>query len=237
MKEFRVAKCLEDGVIGKYAIFKDGSRKKRIEMDSNGKEYFSVDNWIQSETEMDEFNYKIGRDFITFSFRGKPNDMLESIRQRYGDVIYVTNIIGRTEEVLYFLDREYGESLRQKTLAGWGDVSFKYVLFYNSVKLSDRTNGYNNKDSHTLLFDEKPDYFDSVSDAIEYVTKTIDEAYNECLEMVGSIYHDADSIVARIVCDMLTVANDEPISFKFKSQEDIKENIRTKFKIYKEPVV
>lgn len=48
MKEFRVARCIDDRrdvpVIKKYAIFKDGSRRRPIETDDKGREYISVDN-------------------------------------------------------------------------------------------------------------------------------------------------------------------------------------------------
>ena len=44
MKKFRVAKCLEDGEVVEYAIFEDGSRKKRIFEDKQYGKYFNVGN-------------------------------------------------------------------------------------------------------------------------------------------------------------------------------------------------
>ena len=40
MKNFKVVKCLKNGEIVKYAVFEDGSRKKRIQTDSQNREYF-----------------------------------------------------------------------------------------------------------------------------------------------------------------------------------------------------
>lgn len=109
-----MAKCLSDDGkrIRKHVIFKDGSRKKPIYEDEDGREYFEVDNWIDSDPELIEFNYYSRMaDKMRLTFSGRISDAVESIRRGYGDVICVKNLpFGiRIEKVLYFLDREYGK--------------------------------------------------------------------------------------------------------------------------------
>ena len=191
MKEFRVAKCLSDDGkrIRKHAIFKDGSRKKPIHEDEDGREYFEVDNWIDSDPELIEFNYYSRMvDKMRLTFSGRISDAVESIRRGYGDVICVKNLpFGiRTEKVLYFLDREYGENLRQKSLEGWKDTIFKYSLYYNG-NLVDKT---------TLKYvydcDVSDIYFDSIKEVINLVNRIIDDTYAKCMYFIGKTYLNMD---------------------------------------------
>lgn len=140
MKEFRIAKCLchagtEYAEVKKCAIFKDGSRKGIIQTDQDGHEYFSVDNWIQSNPEMDSFNYG-ALDFMKLSFTNKPEDMIESIRKGYGDAITSYSFLGEHDDVVYFLDRDYGEKIREKTIEGWKNARFAYVLLANERQIN-----------------------------------------------------------------------------------------------------
>lgn len=183
MKEFRVAKCLSDDGkrIRKHAIFKDGSRKKPIYEDEDGREYFEVDNWIDSDPELIEFNYhsRMG-DKMRLTFSGRISDAVESIRRGYGDVICVENLpFGiRIEKVLYFLDREYGENLRQKSLEGWKDTVFKYVLYYNSIYVDTSSKrAYSSKTSDI--------FFNSVEEAKNIVDRIIGDALEKCAYFVG----------------------------------------------------
>ena len=109
MKEFRIARCLSDdgNSIREYAIFKDGSRKKPVLEDDEFGKYFEVDNWINSDPELLEFNYTpTVREFKKLSFSGRVADMVESIRMGCGDVVSVNDNLPfglRLENVLYFL--------------------------------------------------------------------------------------------------------------------------------------
>ena len=169
MKEFRVARCIDDRgdvpVIKKYAIFKDGSRRLPIETDDKGREYISVDNWIQSEPEMDEFNHGELNNYLKYSFSGKPKDAIDSIRKGYGDVLSVIRVFGKIERVLYFLDRDYGEPLRQQTLNGWKDTKYGYVLYFDSIALN-RNNG-------TRDFEREDIFFNSSGDAIKFAERMV----------------------------------------------------------------
>ena len=191
MKEFRIAKCIsEDGKgIGKYVIFKDGSRRKPILEDSEGREYFEIDNWINGDPDLLEFNYypsMVKR--MSLSFNNRVSDMLESIKKGYGDVIVVNDSLPfnlRSEGVLYFLDRKYGEDLRQQTLEGWEHTVFKYVLCYNSIYVDTSSKrAYSSKTSDI--------FFNSVEEAKNIVDRIIGDALEKCAYFVGKICPDAD---------------------------------------------
>ena len=226
MKEFRVAKCLSDDGkrIRKHAIFKDGSRKKPILEDEDGREYFEVDNWIDSDPELIEFNYHSRMaDKMQLTFSGRISDAVESIRRGYGDVICVKNLpFGiRTEKVLYFLDREYGENLRQKSLEGWKDTIFKYSLYYNGNLVDKTTLKY------AYVRNVSDIYFDSVKEVINLVNRIIDDTYAKCMYFIGKTYLNMDEdykineelqkymisdiIPDLIIFEILQLNKDEPI--------------------------
>ena len=52
MKDFRLEKCFEDGVTSEYAIFSDGSRKKRIHVLPVYGKYFEVDNELNTSAKI-----------------------------------------------------------------------------------------------------------------------------------------------------------------------------------------
>ena len=90
--------------------------------DDEGYEYYNVPNI---------YNYKIiGENIILYSFSQMPMDMITTIRENDGDVIN-RGMFG-TEHVRRYLDREYGESLRQKSLEGWKDAKFGWGLVFSS---------------------------------------------------------------------------------------------------------
>ena len=188
MKEFRIARCLDNSkngipVIRKYAIFKDGTPRRIIETDDEGREYFSVPNWINNDPEMDDFNYRDSiKKYMKHSFLVKPKDMIESVRKGYGDVM-CRNFLG-IERVLYFLDRDYGESLRKETIEGWREAKFAYGLYCDSISVN--TCGQ-------LEYGRQNIYFDSVKDAIELATKIAEEAYQKAFSLAGLPWkHDAE---------------------------------------------
>lgn len=126
MKKFRVAKCIENGVFVEYAIFEDGSRKKAIENDEQYGKYFSVDN---------ELNPNGG--IFKNSFTDRVYDAVKTIRDGGGDCLRVFNLLGRHESVIYFLDRNIGEELRQKSIKAWENTEFGWsVLAGNKCSFS-----------------------------------------------------------------------------------------------------
>ena len=185
MKEFRIARCIsEDGKsVKKYAIFKDGSIRKEIEIDQFGKEYFEISDWIQGTPEMDEFNYGDFKESFKNSFKWKPEDAVESIRRGYGDVIARKFLFfgKKLDVVLYFLDREYGEKLRKESIEGWKDTSFGYVLYFNDTPLN--RNGEKDYEKEDVFFDDIKDVIklaeNMVNNALTIASNLIDLPYTD----------------------------------------------------------
>ena len=244
MKEFRIARCLDISkngipVIRKYAIFKDGAPRHLIETDDEGREYFSVPNWINNDPEMDEFNYCISikkyMKYMKYCFAGKPKDMIESIRRGYGDVICCYQSFLRIDHVLYFLDRDYGESLRKKTIEGWKGAKFAYGLYCDSISVNT---------SGQLEYGRQDIYFDSVKDAIELATKIAEEAYRKAFSLAGLPWKDDAEYLSfidglnplhRIVFSLLEDVYKEGDILKFRDDASIQKAISL-FKIRQEVV-
>ena len=255
MKEFRIARCLDISkngipVIRKYAIFKDGAPRHLIETDDEGREYFSIPNWINNDPEMDDFNYCISikkyMKYMKYCFAGKPKDMIESIRRGYGDVICCYQSFLRIDHVLYFLDRDYGESLRKKTIEGWKDAKFAYGLYCDSISAyglyCDDTISVNT--SGQLEYGRQNIYFDSVKDAIELATKIAEEAYQKAFSLAGlpwkrdaeylSFFNDFNPL-RRIIFSLLEDVHEEGDILKVRDDASLQKAISL-FKIKQEVV-
>lgn len=245
MKEFRIARCLDISkngipVIRKYAIFKDGAPRHLIETDDEGREYFSIPNWINNDPEMDEFNYCISikkyMKYMKYCFAGKPKDMIESIRRGYGDVICCYQSFLRIDHVLYFLDRDYGESLRKKTIESWKDAKFAYGLYCDSISVN--TCGQ-------LEYGRPDAYFDSVKDAIELATKIAEEAYQKAFSLAGlpwkydaeylSFFDDLENPLYRIIFSLLEDVHEEGDTLILRDDASLQKAISL-FKIKQEVV-
>lgn len=169
MKEFRVAKCLENGKIGEYAIFSDGSRKKAIQTDDQYGRYFYVDN---------ELNTTGKHKLLRSSFTGRVKDAVDTIRNGNGDCIQQTKLMFQFTHVCYFLDREIGEKLRAKSIEGFKDTKFGW-----SIEVGNRNSmsGYapiKPDGSRLSVFDEDRSIltFDKEEDAEAYIQKLINQA-------------------------------------------------------------
>ena len=233
MKEFRVAKCLENGKIGEYAIFADGSTKRRIQSDETYGKYFTVPNELNvNETSI-----------LKHSFSGRIKDAVDTIRSGNGDCINVSNLFGKHESVFYFLDRKVGEELRAKSLEGWKDTKFAWAL-----KAGYKTSfgGYsllNEKDELITMFDENriPAYFDNESDARNHMHHLIEEAWKHAKQLTEAIEKEEDkekkeqvftdmlnailekypkfTLMEDLICDMLN--NDLTLKFEEPMLEQI----------------
>ena len=165
MKEFRIAKCLVDGKVNEYAIFADGSRKKIIQTDKQYGKYFEVDNELNTDC----------KSSLRFSYSGRIKDAVEMIRN--GDCISSTQLFGKHDNVVYFLDRTIGEELRKKSLNGWKDTKFGWAI---ECGYKNSFSGYsmlNKKMERISMFDEecKPMTFDTEEAAKETAKQMIAE--------------------------------------------------------------
>lgn len=168
MKEFRIAKCLVDGKVNEYAIFADGSRKKKIQIDEQYGKYFEVDNELNTNC----------KSCLRFSFSGRIKDAIDMIKSGNGDCIESIQLFGRHDSVLYFLDRTIGEELRKKSLDGWKDTKFGWAI---ECGYKNSFSGYsmlNKKMERISMFDEerKPMAFDTEEAAKRYVEGLIERA-------------------------------------------------------------
>lgn len=235
MKEFRVAECLIGGKVNEYAIFVDGSRKKPIKANDKYGKYFEVDNELNTEC----------KTALKFSYSGRIKDAVEMIRNGNGDCISSIKLIGlRTDKVLYFLDRQIGEELRQKSLEGWKDAKFGWAIECGNKnsfsgylvlnKKNERMISVLDKDSDTMTFGTK-------ETAYEYVEYLIREARNyakrlsnnlcgitdekERDKIIDSVINEIEeytktkfTIIIDFMFDMLT-SNCEPKSSEFNLDE------------------
>lgn len=168
MKNFRIAKCLDNNGINEYAIFEDGSRKKLIQNDEQYGKYFEVDNELNDE-------YK---SFMRFSFSGRIKDAVDMIRSGNGDCIKSYNLFGRVDKVVYFIDRKIGEELRQKFLEGWKDTKFGWAIECGNKNSFSGYSMLNKKTERISAFDEErtPISFTSKEEAARYVEDLIERA-------------------------------------------------------------
>lgn len=178
MKNYRVAKCLENGTINEYAIFDDGSRKKVIETDEQYGKYFSVDN---------ELNPNGG--VLKRSFTGRIKDAVDTIKIGNGDCLKTFNLFGRQESVIFFLDRNIGEELRKKSIDGWKDTKFGWQIEAGNKNSFSGYSPLNLKAERISMWDEdrKPMTFKTEKEANEYAESLVSRAWDYAKYMVNRI--------------------------------------------------
>lgn len=131
-----------------YVYFDDSNiHPCRIDKDENGHEYIYVPNF-SSNNGVKNFN----KDCI--------KDAVEQVMTGLGDVISVLNFLGmKLISVLYFLDREYGEELKQKSIEGWKDTKFCYVIKANDTIWWDYKGNHNALNIAHFSTEEKANNF------------------------------------------------------------------------------
>lgn len=168
MKNFRIAKCLDNNGINEYVIFEDGSEKKPIHNDEQYGKYFEVDNELNDEC----------KSFLRFSFSGRIKDAVDMIKSGNGDCIKSYNLFGRVDKVVYFIDRKIGEELRQKFLEGWKDTKFGWAIECGNKNSFSGYSMLNKNTERISIFDEErtPISFESKEEATRYVEDLIERA-------------------------------------------------------------
>lgn len=139
MIKFRIAKCLVNDKINKYALIYNEKgeivAKRIIEKDKDGNEYFSTIN---------TFNTRCKYKTFAKSFSGRIKDAVETIKTGNGDCICRNNIFCfgafYSIRVLYYLDRNIGEVYREKTIEGFKDSKFCYAITFNGNRFINLEN-------------------------------------------------------------------------------------------------
>lgn len=229
MKEFRIAKCLDNGVVKEYAIFKDGSRRKRILTNNEYGKYFEVDNELNHDDPT----------LLSRSFNGRIKDAIDTIRNGNGDVVKSTKgFFGeRMDSVVYFIDRKVGEEVRQRSIEGWKDTKFGWVITCGPKKSYLRP--INAKGETLSMFDPVSDRatFDTRDEAVsfiegliekakEYATdlsvklngvtdeETIQNIFNDMMDRVEADTNSKFNVIIDFVFDWLT-----PDHYELKTQD------------------
>lgn len=198
MKDFRIEKCLEDGMdTYEYAIFSDGSRKKRIHVLPVYGKYFEVDNELNTSA----------KNFTKYYFTGRIKDAVDMILAGNGDCIldypsiyskcpefYNRYLYTDTEiviKVVYFIDRSIGEKIRQKFINEWKDAKFYYCISYGSKNsLFGCRPLMPNFQQMPVNSKDKPLTFDSEKAASDYAIQLIEKSKNYARKIANHIGDD-----------------------------------------------
>ena len=230
MKDFSIEKCFSNGMlISEWAIFADGSRKKKIYSHPALGRYFEVDN---------ELNTSI-KDFTKYHFEGRIKDAVDMILAGNGDCIWAYPRVyskypefynryryadtGIAIRVVYFIDRSIGEKIRQKFIDEWKDAKFYYYISYGSKNSFLRCRPLmSNFQKMPIDSKDKPLIFDSEQAASEYASQLIEKsksyarkiANNNCddtlidvangvIDEIEKEFGDSSCIITDFACDML----------------------------------
>lgn len=199
----------------KYKIINEnGERKvkvegdklsKKIMKDDNGKEYFSIRNPYADKSD------------VFGMFTRKIKDAITAIRENYAHaLIQSSSIFGiQLDRVCVFLDEEYGQELRKKTIEGWKDTKFGYSICYgytNSMSspryvLTDNTTAFaKRKGIEPYFFDTEGEAQEKINELIAEANK-IQEEYNKIEKGKKEKYLE-DNYVHNIIWDMFFSMNE-----------------------------
>lgn len=137
---------------------------RRIQEDDKGNKFFSVPNLLNNPTQSK----------VNQFFTKRIKDAIETIRNGDGDVLRVDNVFGIVN-VLYFLDRSYGATLREKNLKGWENAKFAYSISYQGISELDIENDFFSSATPTKYFDTESEATKHLSElrevAVQYAKK------------------------------------------------------------------
>ena len=101
---------------------------RKLRQDELGLEYFNVPNLLNHPERITN---------QLFSHRIK--DAVETIRNGDGDVLVTFQPFG-FENVIRYLDRDYGEKVRVQFLKGWKNAKFAYIILASGFNLDTKGN-------------------------------------------------------------------------------------------------
>ncbi|MCM1214043.1 MAG: hypothetical protein NC548_05935 [Lachnospiraceae bacterium] len=155
-------------------IFVDGAHldTRNVSTDETGHKYIHVPNLFRQN----------GSVLEKFSFRHRVGDMVTHIRNGWGDCIQVTHLLVRSESLVWFLDREYGDTMRQKSLEGWKGTEFKWAVFETNRTFGDCPVNVRGELVHQFIGTTVIDaddihiqYYDTEKDAQAFINGILDE--------------------------------------------------------------
>lgn len=166
----------------------DGKHYKtlKVHKDKEGHEYFYVPNFLRKD----------GDEIVRESFLHKRvGDMVTTIKNGWGDVIEVGHLIVRTEHVIRFLDREYGEPLRKQSLDGWRGTKFAWAVYWRNSMFGDEPlNAHGDlKPILATKADVGADYFQTkFYDSMEEAQAFIDSVISKVKPLIAGLYSIPD---------------------------------------------
>ena len=187
MIKFRIAKCLVNDKINKYALIYNEKgeivARKIIEKDQDGNEYFSTIN---------TFNTRCKYKTFAKSFSGRIKDAVETIKTGNGDCICRNNIFWSGAfyniRVLYYLDRSIGEDYREKTIEGFKDSKFCYIIIFNGNNFINLENGtfceidlYNQKIIPLKEYDSEEECEDVINKFVDHLYAIAQKYLSYCI--------------------------------------------------------
>lgn len=193
MKEFRVAKCLVNGLISEYAIFADGSRKKLIKNDKQYGKYFEVDNELNNDC----------IPCLPSNYTDRIKDAIDMISNGNGDYLKISS---GGHRVLYFLDRKIGDDLRKEAIEGWKNTKFGWAI--KTINKHSLLGYYllNKKSEPITMFmakkDSCPMTFETKEAAKAYAEKLVEKAKGYAKRLAEANHDENDSIVDIVLNDI-----------------------------------
>ena len=158
---------IKDGI--EYVTDENGHEYKVFTSKNyNGEKYIELDNQLDTEDE---------GPFIK-TFTGRIKDAVETIRNGDGDAISVSQFLGsKIIYVIHFLNREFGEEIKKKSLDGWKDAKFGWIIIFGGRSSMTRAYPLTEKNEVHMFFDnDAPKVFDTMGDAKAYMTSLLDTA-------------------------------------------------------------
>jgi len=201
---------------GQRVLFENGE-DYCVEIDKNGREYFPIPNPYT--------------DYPLKLFNDRIKDAITAVREGHGDCLVVESIFGfKTDSVYRFVDREYGEYIRQQTIDGFKNTDFGYSLKFGYLN-SMNSGLYISKDGKSLLsaFDNQDNYnyFNTMKEAEEYKKEIINAAqkivdeYIKLKENGATVEERAKYLRFRVTKDVIS-----QIAFSIVMNKDLRNRYR-----------
>lgn len=159
-------------------------------------------------------------------FSGRLKDAIESIKLGDGDAINYSSIANNLIiGVRYYLNREIGEYFRNKTINGWKDTKFEFVIF----KYDNFEGCYLSEDNHLvpISFFNKSDSKFGIKEKIRYFASkeeanaVIDEIYSKSKKMIKE-YEKDESYFFNLDIDQLNDVSFEIIHHESDKLDEFK---------------